>query len=251
MRRFIGAAIVTAFLCGIVGPARADDPAATAVLDKAIKALGGEEKLAKVQAYYVKAKGKVTINDSTNEFTSSVTGQGLDRFRSEFEGNFDGNEVKAVAVLDGNKGWRKFGDNVMEMSQDDIANEKRRIYLAVIPGLIVPLKGKEFKVESAKDETVGGKPAAVLKVTAPDGKDFTIAFDKESGLPVKEVAAVVGFGGEEYTQEATFEGYKDFGGTKRATKVILKRDGQPFVEQELTEAKSLDKVDPETFTEPK
>ena len=37
-----------------------------------------------------------------------------------------------------------------------------------------------------------GKPAAALKVTGPDGKDFTLYFDKESGLPVRMVAKVIG-----------------------------------------------------------
>jgi hypothetical protein len=250
MRRFFGAAIVAALVYGPGVAARGDDPAATAVLDKAIKALGGEEKLAKVQAFQVKAKGKITFNDNANEFSGTSTVQGLDHYRSEFEGNFNGNEVKGVTVLNGNKGWRRFGDNSMEMDEDAVANEKRTVYLVMVPATLVPLKGKGFKVESAKEETVAGKPADALKVTGPDGKNFTIYFDKESGLPVKQVATVVGFGGEEFTQETTFHNYKDFDGIKKATKVESKRDGQPFIEQEVLEFKVLDKVDPQTFAEP-
>jgi hypothetical protein len=40
------------------------------------------------------------------------------------------------------------------------------------------------------------------------------------------------------------------GGIKKATKVDSKRDGERFVEQEITDFKPLEKVDPKTFTAP-
>src|SRR5438105_3864101 len=82
-------------------------------------------------------------------------------------------------------------------------DEERNLYLRVVPMTLVPLKGKGFKIQTAAAEKVGGKPALGLKVTGPDGKDFTLYFDKESGLPVKEVAKVT-FMGNEFTQETTF-----------------------------------------------
>ena len=51
MRRFIGAILVTVVASGLNGSARADDAKdPQAILDKAIKALGGEEKLGKIKA---------------------------------------------------------------------------------------------------------------------------------------------------------------------------------------------------------
>jgi hypothetical protein len=132
-----------------------------------------------------------------------------------------------------------------------LANAKRMIYLQVLPSTLVPLKGKGFKVESAGEAKVGDAPAAVLKVTPPDGKEFKLFFDKSSGLPVKLEAVVAGFNGEDYTQETTYSAYKDFDGIKKATKVESKRDGNPFMTSEVTEFKLLDKVDAETFAEPK
>ena len=86
-----------------------------------------------------------------------------------------------------------------ELEGDGLANEKRSVYLQVIPITLVPLKGKGFKYEAGGEEKVGDKPAVILKVTGPDGKDFTLYFDKESGLPVKLVAKVIGFQGQENT----------------------------------------------------
>ena len=136
------------------------------------------------------------------------------------------------------------------MDADALANQKRGTYLEILPVTLVPLKGKDFKLEAAGEEKVNDKPAVGIKVTGSDQKDFTLYFDKESGLPVKLVARVVGFQGMEYTQDTTYKDYKDFDGIKKATKVDTKRDGEDFIKSEITEFKVLDKVDAETFSEP-
>ncbi len=250
MKRFLGAALLAVLAVAPVNPTRADEQEAKAVLDKAIKAIGGEEALAKAKVITSASKGTITFGGNDNEFTSRSTTQGLERSRAEFEGEFNGNSVEVVTVVDGDKAWRKFGDNTMELGDEELAREKRNLYLQLVPVLLVPLKGPGFKFESADEEKIGDRPASVLKVTGPDGKDFTISFDKESGLPVKMVATVTGFQGEDFTQESTFADYKDFGGIKKATKLESKRDGEPFVEAVVEEFKVLEKVEPGTFAEP-
>jgi hypothetical protein len=249
MTRHLGILVFAFLLSGLMFPLRADD-AAKAILDKGITALGGEEKLKKIEAMTWKSKGKLKFGDNENEFTAQSTAQGLDHYLSEFNSEFNGNAIKAIAVLKGDKGWRKFGDMTMELDGDALANEKRRLYLQLIPATLVPLSGKGYKIEAAGEDKVGGKPASGLKATGPDGKEFTIYFDKTSGLPVKLVAKVVGFDGQEYTEEQTFENYKDFGGIKKATKLEAKRDGESFLVSEITEFKVLDHVDPKIFSAP-
>ena len=244
MRRFLGAALALVFL-GV--PARADDNGAKAIVDKAISALGGAEKLGKVTAFSWKAKGTITFGGNENDFNSQVTVKGLDQYRRESSND----QFSVVVVFDGTKAWRKFGDQTVELEGDALANEKRTVYLNAIPITLVGLNGKGFKYEPAGEEKVGDKPAVVLKVTGPEGKEFRLFLDKESGLPVKLVATVLGFQGDDFTSETTFADYKDFGGIKKATKVTVKRDGEPFQSWEVTEFKVLDKVDAETFTEPK
>src|SRR5262245_26331388 len=252
MRRVVGAVWVTGLLSGLGAPDRAEDDKDTrAILDKGIKALGGEEKLSKVKAATWKVKGKIIVDGNENPFTLQVTVQGLDRIRSAFEGEFGGTPIKGMTVLAGDKGWRQFADNTMELDRDALANEKRTLYLQVIPAMLVPLKGKGFKVQSAGEEKVGGKPAVGIKVTGPEGKDFTLYFDKESGLPVKQVAKVLDFMGNEFTQETIYADYKEFQGIKKATKVENKRNGTTFLEGKITDFKVLDKVDAKTFAEPK
>ena len=252
MKRFLGAVLAVSVVCGMSGPSRADEKEATAILDKAIKAMGGEEKLSKIKCFTLKSKGTLTIMGNDSEFTTSATHEGIDRLRSEFSGKFGDNDFKAVAVIDGDKGWSKFGDMDIEMNEKQLKDEKRRNYLSLVSSLPIFAKGKGFKVETAGEEKVGDKPAAVLKVTGPDGQDFKLFFDKESGFLVKQVATVPEFGPEgEFTQESTYSDYKDFDGIKRATKLELKRDGEKFLSSELVEFKLIDKAEPDTFTQPK
>jgi hypothetical protein len=251
MTRFTSALCMSVLVCGFASSVRAQNDAGTkAILDKAAKALGGEEKLNAVKAFTWKGKGKLNLMGNESDITVETIVQGLDHYRRVLEGEFAGQQRKVSIVLNGDKGWRKFGDQGGELKDDLLANEKRVLYLTEAPITLAPLRNPNFKVEAAGDEKVGDKPAAVLKVTAPDGKDFKIYFDKESGLPVKQVAKVLGLMGEEVMEETTYADYKDMGGIKKATRLEVKRDGDKWIDQEITEFKILDKVDPKTFDEP-
>jgi hypothetical protein len=242
MRRARLAVIAVAVLAATCGPARAEDPKAKAILDRAIDALGGEEKLAKIKAF--SWKSKVSFGQAQPETDAELIVKGLDHMRRAYGPN--------LLVLAGDKGWRKVRDAPVELSDASIANEKRSLYLQVIPIILLPIKGNDFRYEAVSEEKVDDKPALGLKVSAPDGKDFTLFFDKETGLPVKEVAQLNVPGGRVATAETTFSDYKEFGGIKKATRIEVKSIGfGSGFSQVITEFEVLDKVDAGTFAEPK
>ncbi|WZO99098.1 hypothetical protein EP7_000691 [Isosphaeraceae bacterium EP7] len=247
MKMMLGLA---AMLVGLTSVASADDAEVTAVLDRAIKALGGEAKLAKADVISWKNKGKLYLNGTPNEFEATSTVKGLDRHRAEFKGNFGGQDVEVLAVLDGDKGWRKFDGQTQGLSEQELSTERQNLYLQVVTYNPLALKGKGFKVESKGEEKVDGKPASVLTATGPDGKDFTLSFDKETGLPVKRTAKVVNFDGSTVDEVETFSDYKDYSGLKIPTKVASTRAGSKFVEAETTDFKVLDKADADSFSRP-
>jgi hypothetical protein len=246
-----GLSLAALFLLA-AGPARTEDAKdAKAIIDKAIKALGGEEKLTKaMQGATWKTKGTITFGGNDNPVSTENTLKGLDHYKSKFMGEFGGNQIEGITVLAGDKGWRSFAGMEMEMDKDAIENEKRNIYLSAISVLVIPVKEKGFKAEAAGEEKVDNKAAVVLKITGPDGKDSKLYLDKETGLPVKQVAKVNNFMGQEVTQESLFSDYKDMGGIKKAAKTIIKHDGEKLMEMQVTEFKVLDKVDPKTFEKP-
>jgi negative regulator of sigma E activity len=246
MKKLFSVLLIAAFLSVMGAAQQAED--ATAILDKAIAALGGAEKLEKIKSATWKTKGTFTFQGTDIATTTVTTVQGLDHHRREFEGSFDGNQVKGMSVLAGDKGWRVFSGEKMPI--DDIANEKRTNYLDLIPVTLVPLKKADFKLEALPEEKIADKPVAVLKVTPPDKKEFKIYFDKESGLPVRLVGKV-NFLGEEFTQQTDFAEYKEMAGIKKATKISAKRDGEKYIEIQVTEFTVSDKeADAKTFAEP-
>jgi hypothetical protein len=251
MKPLLGTLLAMVFVLGAGAQVRGDDNEAIVLLDKAIAALGGEAKLRQAGAIAWKARGKSFGDGSENAFSNETTVQDLDHFRMEWTDEIDGNLVMGVTVVNGNKGWRRYDRETRDLDAARLANHKRSIYLLVVPVMLVPLKGNTFLIERAGDENVGGKPAAGLKVVGRDGKEFTLYFDKETGLPVKLVAKVLGFEGQQVTQETTFGDYKEFDGIKKATRMERRRDGEKILEQEILEFKVLDKVAPETFAEPR
>lgn len=227
------------------------DKDAQAILDKAIEALGGQEKLSHIKAATWKTEGKITYNGSDSEYVSTLIVQGIDRFHVTFETEFTGRGLKIVTVLNNDKGWRKVGDRKREIDKRSLADQKHATYLEVIPITLIPLKDKGFKVAVAGEKKVGDKLAIGLKVTGPEGKDFTLFLNKDSCLPIMLMAKMGDLGGTEFTQETTFADYKELAGIKKATKIVSKRDGEKFLECRVTEFKVLNKVDPKMFDEPK
>lgn len=247
MKWFLGTILASLIVMSLGDRTRAtDDKDAQAILDKAIKALGGQDKLSQIKAATWKIQGKITSDSNDSEYNSVLTVQGLDRFRATFESEFNGRKFKIVTVLAGAKGWRKVGDKKMTIDETELADQRRAVYLEVVSMTLVSLKHKGFKVAAAGEKMVGDKPAVGLNVTGPEGKDFKLFFNKDNGLPIMQTARMVGF-----TEETTFADYKEFAGIKIATKVVAKRDGEKYLESQITEFKVLDKVDPKTFDEPK
>ena len=255
MRRLSGAMLLAATLGLSQLRAGRTSPKVTEILDKAIKALGGEEKLAKVEAVTWKAKGKVTIDGNENEITERRRpSQGLDHYPLGVRGRIRRQHVQGRDRPQRRQGLAEVRRRwCMEMDGDAVANEKRTRLPHGRPGpRSCRSRPRASRSRPPARRRSKGKPAVGLKVTGPDGKDFTLYFDKESGLPVRHGGQGRRAGRATSTPRSRrYSDYKDFDGIKKATKVSVKRDGDDFVEQEITEFKVLDKVPAETFAEPK
>ena len=58
-----------------------------------------------------KTKGTISLGGADSPIATESFLRGLDHFRQKFQGEFGGMKVEGVAVLAGDKGWRKFGDD--------------------------------------------------------------------------------------------------------------------------------------------
>ena len=254
MRRFHSAFFTAVVLLAPVSSATADDREVAAIVDKAIEALGGEDKLSNIEAVTWKTTGWMNMLFQGAEhfkYTGELTIAGLDRSRSELIMLDSGGDKHRIrSVLNGDNAWLSWGD-VPSKPTRHAAALKRNLYLAMIPVTLAPLRDPRFKIESGRDEKVGNRPAAVLNVTCPDGETIKISFDKESGLPLKAVGKALIMDDVDMnldvTQEMIYSNYKDFGGIKTAAQIDFKGDW--FNRKlEVIEFKVLKKVDPSLFS---
>lgn len=217
----------------------AETPNVDALLDKAIQALGGTANLSKAPGLFWKTKGQLSLNGVDNPFSGQTTIKDLRHARVEFEGDFGGTQVRGETVLDGETGWREISGNRTDLDREALANERRTIYLQALPVVLLPLKDKNsgFKVESAATAKLGDRSVVDLEIVPKEGKKFTLTLDAETALPVRTVAKVLDWTGNEVTQEVTYEAYKDMGGIKKATKLRYKRDGERLMDVDVVEFK--------------
>ena len=107
MHPFFRATLLFLMTSSVALPVLADEKEAKSTIDKAIKAMGGEEKLAGIKAFSVKGKGQVTLEGNDYDFTFEMTAKGIDKYRSSYEVEVDGKKFEGVTVLEGDKGWKK------------------------------------------------------------------------------------------------------------------------------------------------
>lgn len=239
----VGAALLLAPYC------HAQDDA-KALIEKAIKAHGGADKLAKLKAVRASAKGTVDLMGQSAGYKETNTVQLPNHFRSEVTLDFMGQSIEIVVVFDGKTCWAKSPQGVMEdppLAADELKNA---LYASRV-GMLTPLlEDKSFTLSLLGETKVKDKAAVGVKVSSKGQKDIDLYFDKASGLIVKIVRPVLDMTGGEVMEQRYLSDYKDFDGLKRPTKVLVERGGKKYLEAETAEFKFLDKIDANEFSKP-
>lgn len=249
MGKCLCALAVVSWILAAAGRAEAQDDA-RAVIDKAIKAYGGEEKLAKFKAESWKAKGTIQLGGAKLPYNAEYFFQQPDKYRFVMGMEFGGQKFELTAVLNGDKAWEKAMDQVQEMAKEKLTEFRHQVYTIYISQL-TPLKDKAFTLASLGEIKVDGKPAAGVKVSRKDHRDVNLYFDKASGLLAKIESRVMDeFVMKEVTQEALFSNYFDKDGVKYFKTLTIKRDGNLFIEEEFSDQKTAEKLDEKLFTKP-
>lgn len=242
MRKLGSSGLVLGFILSL---AHADDQAdARAIVDMAIKAAGGEAKLAKFKIETWNEKGTYYGMGKPLPYTGKYAVQWPDRFRMDITGVF-------TMVVAGDKGWTKDEKGTVEMGKELFAHEKENLYGGHVATLL-PLKNKAFTLTPVPETKVEGKAAVGVKVTHKGRRDVFLFFDKATGLLAKTEQMVLPPGpkAKEVKQETFLSDYQEFDGCKRPTKIVSKRDGKLYVEAVLTDIKAPEKLDEKLFGKP-
>src|SRR5262245_33328547 len=243
MRMFPGSALLVG-LVWTAGPApAADRDAALAVVEQAIKAHGGDTRLARAQQMTRTGTGTLATVGKETPFSEELTLSLPDRYRHSVDlGPNAQTKTRVVVVLAKDKGGQQAGGMTLEVGPERLEELRGDAYLLWLTTLVPLAKDDGLTLAPQPDDRVGKAPAAVIKVSRKGQPDVRMFFDKASGLLVKterrtrEAAS-------EFVQEHYYTEHKDFDGVKLPTQVIEMRSGQKFVQLTGLSYKFLGSVD--------
>ncbi len=218
------------------GPAMSEDlPTPQMIVNKYVKATGGEEKWKAVTSRSAKGKLNVVSMGMTGSLTSSV----------------QGNNAKQVMALDGFgeflsgiKDGKAWSSNMMQgdvlLEGDEAKAALRQLDLAEWVNW-----EKHYKsAETVGEEAVGDTPAWKVTFTPEAGEQQTFWFAKDSGLILQSYGP--GMGGPATT---TYKDYKDVNGLLVAHTQAIEGMNGP-VEMTFESIEFNKEIDPTTFDVP-
>jgi zinc protease len=229
-------------------PAPADPKAlasARQILTEALVAKGGKARLSGLKGLRMTASGTTQIQGQSLPVVIERVFLMPDKMfiDATLAGQF-----KVTVAVNGKSGWQsaptQSGQTQIVKFQG--AQIEQALYEAWREPELILLKANDpaAKLAPATDETIDGKPHAVVKVESPYGPPVSLYIDKKSKLVSRITFAEAGV-----SQTEEFSEYKDVGGIKVAHKRRSTGQGR-VTELELTKVEWDPKVDAKIFAMP-
>ena len=228
----------------------AEDPKPEEIIDRAIKAHGGDEKLKGLTQFTYKSRTTFVNGPSWNY--DYVVDAPL-RYRSQGRTGV-GAMPATLVVIDDTQGWFKTGGAETTPYPPVFLNSMKRYTIPYLgPRSILKLRDRQKNTQchfsTTGDCTIDGHPAVGLRMKLQDGPQETWYFDKETGVLLKEEYSTKRFEGEDTMRSTTYEDYKSFEGFPMACKSATYQDGKLTSTWELVELK-VGSPGPEAFAKP-
>ena len=228
---FVGIAIVLA-APGMA--ARAQEPRPEEIINKAIRAHGGEEKLTGLSGFTLKER---QVYPEAATWDNQIVVQLPGRYRWERMTSSGGKSSTSLIVLDGDQGWMKLSDHVTPYPKAFIASFFKYTIPYEGPRSILRLRARKRNAScqftTTGEGTVEGRPAVGLRMKLEGGPEATWYFDKETGLLLKTEQRTKRFEGEDSVQVTLYGDYQTCDGFPMARKVTSHRDGKLAYTTEL------------------
>jgi hypothetical protein len=239
-----------ALTLALASSATAQDTA-HAMIQRAIVAHGGQQRLSSVRADKVKIKGTLHLGLSSVPFTDELTVQAPEQFKSIVRITEGGRTRTIVHILDGLKATITVDGQPQTVVGSNIAQMRQTLQLDQAMKLVPLLIDPAFRIEHVGEFQYNGRVVVGVRVTGRGQRDLRLYFDRETALLVKSDFLLDGpAGGKDVRQEAFYADYRDVGGYLRPGRVTVFRDGKKVMEADLVEARHFDHIDPREFQGP-
>jgi hypothetical protein len=250
MSEKLGMTLVLVALAGCVAGGTADK--ARDLLDEAIKAHGGADRLNTYKASTAAVKGKLNVAGQTLSFTARFARELPDRMRNEITVEVMNTTIKEIQVLNRGKGWRSENGKTQEMTGEMLKEAREELHGDEVTGQLTPLKGGQYKLSLLGDLKVGDRESVGLRVARAGFRDIHLYFDKKTHLLAKAEtrAKDLTAGGKEVTVETFYDDYRPVRGVQVPHRLTIKRDGMAFLTAEVTDVKLFEKLGDDSFGKP-
>jgi hypothetical protein len=238
----------------LLGATAAGQETPRAIIEKAIEAHGGKERLVRIRADRVKLKGVLFDNKRGTPFVAETIVQLPAQFKNVVEMTTD-RKYTVVQILNGDKAYVTINGQPQPVEEAALTDMRETLQLDRAVRLVPLLTDKTFDLASVEEIKVNDRPAVGVKVTVKGHKELKLYFDKETGLLAKTEHVVLVKDNKEgkykeVRQEEYYSDFKDLGGFKRPVKMLVLREGVKLVEAELIDVKYPDKIDDSEFAKP-
>jgi hypothetical protein len=230
--------------------APASPDAAQAILERAIRATGGGNRLTRQRAATWKARGRIYGLKEPILFTGDWAVQWPDRMRVTLETQLDGRPFKVASAFSDGRGWIYADGKIHDMTTAETADAKEELYLGELGRLLI-LTGKSVTLSTVKETQINGRTAVGLRVVSKGRRDATLYFDRDSGLLAKiETTSKDTPQGRETARETVFSDFRSVAGLKVPFKMVERRAAKLYLESEITEYKAAENLDASLFERP-
>ena len=242
MRTTLAAALVC--LTAALGHA-GDREDALAVVDRAIKAQGGEDALNKARTAVRAGEGIMFQGGKEVKFTDEMTWNLPNQWRDAVEIE---KTLHFTMAVNGDKGWQAIGGTVSDLGPERLKELREEIYILGLETL-TPLKKDGIDLTPLPEIKVDGQPAVGVKAASKGHADAKLYFDAHSHLLVK-IERASDEAGVSLAKEYLFGGHKEFDGVVLPTRVVETLDGKKASELTSASYKFPSKPDESAFAKP-
>jgi hypothetical protein len=219
------------------------------IVAKAVRAMGGEEKLTRYKSSTSRGKCKFYGMGRAIECTAEWWLQPPRQLKAVYHMDVAGKKMTRVEVITKDRGWFSMNGQTRPLPTDQLAEIYEGMEAKKAANLLA-LKDASYQMTPLGELVVADRPAVGVKVTRPGHRDVLLYFDKDKGYLVKMQTRVKGMTGGEVDLETFYADYHDYDGVQYANKTTTKRDGKLFLETETTEFKPVEKLPDSAFEKP-
>jgi hypothetical protein len=166
-------------------PAGGNPKDARVIIERAVQAQGGLDKLEQIKASRSRIKGY--FHNYKEHFFGEVFNKSPDKLRMilTFKGAAAGGGPRTL-IVNGDKGWLQFDGMIEPFDEEAVRRTKKEAYADRVATLVPLLKEKQFVLAVHGKVKVDDIAAVSVKVSAEGKPEVLLYFSNESGLLIKE-----------------------------------------------------------------